>query len=333
MTSWTTEQMGNASLIIDIGKAMNMSMRDIQTALIAAMQESSLRNLTYGSGDSLGLFQQRPSQGWGTPQQIMDPSYSIRKFYGSLSKVGNRKNLSAWQAAQEVQKSAYPDAYKKWIPDSDSLLDKVSVSAMQTGLQSLYSSYTTGSPDVLQEPVGLPDLQGTADLLPNPVGLEESLPAGLGAPGTDVPSQYSQLDEIDRLVGAEPEGVRGQIVDTLKQYLGTPYKWGGAKPGAFDCSGLIYYVYNKLGIKPIVNGRPGKVPRVSYDQAFMGQHTDISKLQPGDFVVFGGDAHHIAIYLGNGQILEAPHTGAKVRIRDLGDNENAWGVHLDLGGY
>lgn len=312
---------------------MNMSMRDIQTALIASMQESSLRNLKSGDLDSAGLFQQRPSQGWGTTEQIMDPNYSIRKFYMALLGVKDRGSIPTWEAAQAVQKSAYPSAYMNWVKDASNILSSVSVSSLQTGTQSLYSSYTTGEPDVLQAPVGLPDLQGVQDTVPPPAGLEESLPAGLGAPGTEIPDPQSQLDDMDRLLGMEPEGLRGSIIDTAKSFLGTPYKWGATGPSAFDCSGFIYYIFNKLGIKPVVNGRPGKIPRVSYDQALMGQVTDVSSLMPGDFVVFGDDAHHIAIYMGNGQIIEAPHTGEKVRVRSLGDNENVWGVHLDLGGY
>jgi cell wall-associated NlpC family hydrolase len=123
------------------------------------------------------------------------------------------------------------------------------------------------------------------------------------------------------------------MIQEAEKYLGTPYKWGGAAPGAFDCSGLLYYVFNKLGIKVNVNGQARSLPRVSQDQVLMGQRADIGSLQPGDFIGFGSDAHHIAIYLGNNQILEAPHTGAQVRIRSLGNNENAWGVHLDLGGF
>jgi cell wall-associated NlpC family hydrolase len=69
------------------------------------------------------------------------------------------------------------------------------------------------------------------------------------------------------------------------------------------------------------------VPRVSWDQLAMGQRTDLSKLQPGDFIGFG-DGGHIALYLGGGQILEAPRTGLDVRVRSLGQGENAWGVSL-----
>jgi hypothetical protein len=75
------------------------------------MQESKIRNLNYGDRDSLGLFQQRPSQDWGTPEQIMDPLYSAGRFYSALAQVPNFEDLPITEAAQLVQRSAYPDAY------------------------------------------------------------------------------------------------------------------------------------------------------------------------------------------------------------------------------
>ncbi|NDU79159.1 hypothetical protein GWI34_42250, partial [Actinomadura sp. DSM 109109] len=85
-------------------------------ALTTAMQESKLRNIDYGDRDSLGLFQQRPSQGWGTAKQIMDPWYSSGKFYGELVKFSNWKTVSINDAAQQVQRSGYPEAYRKHEP-------------------------------------------------------------------------------------------------------------------------------------------------------------------------------------------------------------------------
>jgi hypothetical protein len=115
--------------------------------------------------------------------------------------------------------------------------------------------------------------------------------------------------------------MRKKILDAAGKYVGTPYKWGGAKPGGFDCSGLIDYVYSAMGIN---------MPRVSQQQAKMGTITrDIRTLQPGDFIAWGNPAHHIAIYAGNGMILESPHTGANVRYRKFNMNESGiYGVKL-----
>ena len=85
------------------------------------MQESKLRNINRGDRDSLGLFQQRPSQGWGTPSQILDPTYATRRFYKALVKVDGWETMSVTEAAQAVQRSAYPDAYAAHEPVAHAL--------------------------------------------------------------------------------------------------------------------------------------------------------------------------------------------------------------------
>ena len=114
-------------------------------------------------------------------------------------------------------------------------------------------------------------------------------------------------------------GSRAKALAYAKQFIGTPYVWGGTTPKGFDCSGFLQYTAAAAGLH---------LPRLSSQQAASGQRAAIGSLKPGDLVAFGSDAHHIAYYLGNGQILESPHTGASVRIRSLGKNENAWGIHI-----
>ncbi len=119
------EQSENARLIIRIGRELGVSDRGILIALGTAMQESWLRNLDWGDRDSLGLFQQRPSTGWGTPDQILDRERSTRVFYGGpadpngsdtrgLLDIPGWQDLSYADAAQAVQISAYPDRYAQW---------------------------------------------------------------------------------------------------------------------------------------------------------------------------------------------------------------------------
>ncbi|MGK2310292.1 hypothetical protein [Cutibacterium sp. V947] len=110
------EQSQNAAIIAAESIRRGMPVRAATIALATAMQESRLRNIDYGDRDSLGLFQQRPSQGWGTPTQIMDPWYSSGKFYEELVKFGNWKDISVNDAAQQVQRSGYPEAYRKHEP-------------------------------------------------------------------------------------------------------------------------------------------------------------------------------------------------------------------------
>jgi LysM repeat protein len=121
----TAEMRANAMTIIRVGKSLGVANYGLVVALAAAAQESGLRNLTYGDRDSLGLFQQRPSAGWGTRSQILDPTYSAKLFFGgprnpNAANTRGLLDISGWQqktvtqAAQAVQLSAYPTAYAKW---------------------------------------------------------------------------------------------------------------------------------------------------------------------------------------------------------------------------
>jgi murein DD-endopeptidase MepM/ murein hydrolase activator NlpD len=116
LAALTDEQLGNGTTIVEVGVRMEIPPRAWVIAVATAMQESGLRNLNYGDRDSLGLFQQRPSMGWGTPEQIMDPEYASTKFYERLLQVQNWQQLSLTVAAQAVQRSAYPDAYARHEP-------------------------------------------------------------------------------------------------------------------------------------------------------------------------------------------------------------------------
>jgi cell wall-associated NlpC family hydrolase len=108
------EQISNARTIVSVGQQRRIPPYGWTIALATAKQESQLRNLSYGDRDSLGLFQQRPSSGWGTPQQIMNPTYSASKFYDRLAQVSNWQQLPVTTAAQAVQRSAFPFAYARW---------------------------------------------------------------------------------------------------------------------------------------------------------------------------------------------------------------------------
>ncbi|TQJ32378.1 LysM peptidoglycan-binding domain-containing protein [Microbacterium sp. SLBN-146] len=119
------EQVANARIIIEVGRELGVPDRGIAIALGTAMQESWIRNLDWGDRDSLGLFQQRPSTGWGSAEQIRDPHRSTRVFYGGpgdpngsatrgLLDIPGWDAMSYAQAAQAVQISAYPDRYAQW---------------------------------------------------------------------------------------------------------------------------------------------------------------------------------------------------------------------------
>jgi LysM repeat protein len=121
----TEEMRANASIIVATGRAAGASDYGLVIALAAAAQESGLRNVRYGDRDSLGLFQQRPSAGWGTPEQVLDPVRASQAFFGGpgnpnrgitrgLLDIPGWESMTVTQAAQAVQISAYPDFYAKW---------------------------------------------------------------------------------------------------------------------------------------------------------------------------------------------------------------------------
>lgn len=103
--NFDAEQLNNAATIASVGSSMGMSSRDIQIGIMTAITESMLRNLAGGDRDSIGLFQQRPSQGWGTPAQVHDPNYAARKFFEALKGESGRNVMEPWLAAQGVQRS------------------------------------------------------------------------------------------------------------------------------------------------------------------------------------------------------------------------------------
>jgi LysM repeat protein len=121
----TDEMRANAAIIIDVGRALGVPDQGIVVALAAAAQESGLTNVQHGDLDSLGLFQQRPSRGWGTVEEVLDPARAATAFYGGpvnpnagrtlgLLDIAGWESMTVTQAAQAVQQSAFPDHYAKW---------------------------------------------------------------------------------------------------------------------------------------------------------------------------------------------------------------------------
>lgn len=125
--------------------------------------------------------------------------------------------------------------------------------------------------------------------------------------------------------GGGGKDVRSRLVNMASTFEGTPYVWGGTNTKGFDCSGLVQYVYGKMGIK---------MQRVSQQQATQGVRTSINNLKPGDLVAWGsspGTATHIAIYAGNGQVWEAAKRGTNVRTRAINASERGiMGISLKL---
>ncbi|WP_306215406.1 C40 family peptidase [Actinoplanes sp. RD1] len=286
----STAQMGNARTIYAVAMSRKLPVRAAVIALGTALQESTLRNLdTAVDHDSLGLFQQRPSQGWGTPSQILDPVYASNSFYNRLVRVPGWQTRALTDAAQAVQRSAYPNAYAKWETLATQL-------AAQFGTE-IPAAPSTDLSTCADEGDGLPD---TGDV---------TLPDGLTLPP-----------------GTSPV-VATAIAWALAQ-RGTPYTFGGdctaphsgVKSRQCDCSSLMQQAYRHAGVR---------IDRTTLDQVHNGVAvTNVSAVAPGDLVFIAGSLgsrsrpRHVGMYIGQGLVVQAPRTGDVVKISTLASWKN-----------
>ncbi|MGK4579594.1 C40 family peptidase [Kitasatospora sp. HPMI-4] len=292
------EQIPSAKTIQATGVAMHISVRGQIVALATALQESGLRNLTYGDRDSLGLFQQRPSQGWGTAAQILDPVHASTEFYSALQQVSGWESMTVTQAAQAVQRSGYPDAYAKWEPLATALQKAIEPLLAKTGAPPSTGSAGGDSP-------GPTTLGGGCTTSGGDGSGFGTIPAGSLPTGYTIPADA-------------PPQVRTAIRWALGQ-LGTPYQWGGAcdnphgsdPTGRCDCSSLMQASYRAAGMT---------LSRTTYTQVKEGQPVSVDALRPGDLLFIEGTAEvpeHVGMFIGSGLIVQAPHTGDVVKISTL----------------
>jgi hypothetical protein len=146
------EQAENAALISAIAVRRGLPARAATIALATAFQESKLNNLDYGDRDSVGLFQQRPSQGWGTRKQIKDPVYATGRFYDALVRIGDYKTMRITEAAQRVQRSGYPEAYAAHEPAARALASALTGESPHA-FSCRLSSVDAGRPAVVRDEV------------------------------------------------------------------------------------------------------------------------------------------------------------------------------------
>jgi cell wall-associated NlpC family hydrolase len=255
-----TAQQTTVALIISIGKQRNLPGLAWQVAIQAGMQESGLHNLPGGDRDSEGIFQMRPSQGWGSAVQVTDPVYEVNKFYDVLTAVPNWQKQQPGDTAQDIERSEFPLAYDNWEAMAAYLVQHVGQVADPTGCGA-----------------------GTGNLVPAPTK----------AAGVAIAFALSQI--------------------------GKPYRWGATGPAMYDCSGLMLKAYQAAGIN---------LPRVSADQYHAGALLPVHDAQPGDLMFLAYNPsdpttiHHVFLYLGNNQIVEAPYTGQAVRQVPLNWNNS-----------
>ncbi|MEU4180811.1 C40 family peptidase [Streptomyces sp. NPDC026589] len=288
------EQIPHAKTIQATGVAMNVPPRGQVVALATALQESGLRNLNYGDRDSLGLFQQRPSQGWGSATEVLDPVHASTAFYEGLKKVSGWESLSVTQAAQAVQLSGYPEAYAKWEP-------------LATALQRAIEPLLTKGDDTSSAPSGPGGVPAAAGGCTT--GSDGS-DFGTIPPGS-VPDEY-------QIPADAPAKVQTAIRWALGQ-LDTPYQWGGScadshgkdPMGRCDCSSLMQGAYKAAGVS---------LTRTTYTQVKEGKPVAVGSVRAGDLLFTEGSAatpEHVGMAIGHGLIVHAPKTGDVVRITTL----------------
>jgi cell wall-associated NlpC family hydrolase len=282
-------QIADAQTIYQVGVDLGLPARAEVIAIATAMQESALQNLPYGTGASLGLFQQQAGMGWGSAAQIMNPVYASRSFYLRLAQVPGWQTMPVTVAAQAVQRSAFPGAYAQW----------------QTDAAGLVTSFGGAGGS-------LAGTSATCQVLDANV----AVPAGSAAGGgVTVPSGF-------RLPAGTPVAVALAIRFAFGQ-LGTSYYFGGSCTDAHspdvalhcDCSSLVQQSYRAAGIA---------LPRTTYQQVYLGTPVySLSDLRPGDLLFLPGadgtaaNPGHVGMYVGGGLVIQAPQAGENVQLSPL----------------
>jgi cell wall-associated NlpC family hydrolase len=289
--TWSAEQTANAQTITQVAVRRGLPRRAAVVAVSTAIVESGLRNIAYGDRDSLGLFQQRPSQDWGLPRDILNPVLAAGKFYDVLVTVPRWALLPPGVAAQAVQRSAFP---RRYAPNEPAAADLVA-----------------------RHWVGPDDPGGTA------ADREQAALATLACPdqgGAELPPGPGSTVDPDRIppgytLPADP--VHRAVVSAALAQLGKPYVWGAKGPAAFDCSGLTQAAWATAGV-PIAAGTVNQV-RDGTPVA------DLARLSPGDLLFIPGSfgttavPRHVGLYIGDGLVVDARNSRRGVILSSLDD--------------
>ena len=296
--TWSAEQTANAQTITQVAVRRGLPRRAAVIAVSTAIVESQLRNVAYGDRDSLGLFQQRPSQNWGLPRDILNPALAAGKFYDALVALPRWPRLPPGVAAQAVQRSAFPQRYAPNERAAADLVARYWVGPDEPGGTGGGGTATAAERErAALATLACPD-QGGAEL-----------PAGPGTPidPARVPPGYT--------LPADP--MHRAVASAALAQLGKPYVWGAKGPGAFDCSGLTQAAWAAAGV-PISAGTINQVRDGS-------PVADLAQLAPGDLLFIPGSygttavPRHVGLYVGGGFVVDARNSRRGVIVSSLED--------------
>jgi hypothetical protein len=291
---WSAEQMNNAQTITRVTQSRRLPRRAAVLATATAIVESQLTNVHYGDRDSLGVFQQRPSQGWGGPAAVLNPAAATGRFLDHLVVIPNWRYLPPGVAEQLVQRSARPERY-----------------APQEGPAAELVGQFWAGPD---NPAP-PPLDSAAARL---AAFTASTGCG-DQGGSTIPLDPQRLPPGFRLP-ADPRQ-RAAVSYALAQ-VGKPYVWGAKGPDAFDCSGLAQAAWAAAGVA-ISAGTTSQV----HDGTPVAT---LRQVQPGDLLFIPGslgtarDPGHVGLYAGTGIVVNAYDEHHGVILESL----QMWAPHI-----
>lgn len=310
-------------------------------ALIAVAQvESGLNPSAVGdSGHAFGLFQFNNAggviTGQANPERYLNPQFNAMEAARHIAKIPGARGSKGAAAVKLIvnrfERPANPRAeINKALANYAGARSYISTPVASQGSRehpnaSLAPVDATGltnngSPQNALQALTSYAMQGS---IPGQATGNQNILNLLALPGDDstqavTPSGNSMNVSLNASGAAQGAanaagGAAGNVVKAAQQYMGTPYKYGGADPKTgFDCSGFVQYLYKQQGID---------LPRTTYQQVKVGQQVSRDQLQPGDILFFNttGPNSHEGLYIGDGQFIQAPHTGDKVKISSLTD--------------
>ncbi|MEV5576584.1 NlpC/P60 family protein [Spirillospora sp. NPDC052269] len=322
-------QAANARIILRTAAQQRLPTRAAVIAVATALQESNLgHDLTGDHGTSFGLFHQKPTSGYGTRAQILDPRHAAHAFYSRLTHLDGWQLLPLTEAAQAIQKSATPTAYAHYESQAADIVRSLGAAATTTPQLTVSAKHEIRA--------GL--ITTAADKLPRAKALAKtarSLHSVPHPPSTSVIAEQFQKDAdqlCTQLVKDSPEqpgsptgSGRGVLaIRAAMTQLGIPYSWGGGGPSGpstgidqgahtvgYDCSSLAQYAWTKAGVH---------ITRTTDTQWHDGPHIPRAQLRPGDLIFFASDPgspatiHHVGLNIDGKRMIHAPQTGRTIEI-------------------